>query len=212
MATRGDRHLHAIQLARQLAALGARLKTIHLVTGLPPRQAQRLFFPDARAIPRGRAPDSAEWYHGANLILRADACLIGAKYRQLRSQGLRAGEALLLAYRAYQAVTTRPCRISLDRAFSLVSYIDGIWLARAPTLAVLMCPDCGCAFLAAVGTVAQPGEACPFCRLLARFDQDHRIQASYPAHPTVDMTARQLGMLDLFHQLKLGAKGDNPPE
>src|SRR5574338_634864 len=86
MPTRGDRHLRAIQLAKQLAALGARLKTIHLITGIPPRQVQALFFPDPRSIPRGRAPDSAEWYHGANLILRADACLIGAKYRQLRLQ------------------------------------------------------------------------------------------------------------------------------
>ena len=38
MPTRGDRHLRAVQLAKQLAALGARLKTIHLITGIPPRQ------------------------------------------------------------------------------------------------------------------------------------------------------------------------------
>ncbi|TXT31891.1 MAG: hypothetical protein FD131_814 [Rhodocyclaceae bacterium] len=75
MLTRGDRHLHAMQQAKQLAALGARLKTIHIMTGMPPRQVQSLFFPDAHTIPRGRAPDSAEWYHGANLILRTDACL-----------------------------------------------------------------------------------------------------------------------------------------
>ena len=98
MPTRGDRHLRAIQLAKQLAALGARLKTIHLITGIPPRQVQSLFFPDPRSIPRGRAPDSAEWYHGANLILRSDACLIGARYRQLRNQGLAAGEALMVEY------------------------------------------------------------------------------------------------------------------
>jgi len=60
-------------------------------------------FPDRLAVPRGRSPDSPEWYHGANLILRSDACLIGARYRQLRNQGLAAGEALVFAYRAYQA-------------------------------------------------------------------------------------------------------------
>ena len=124
MPTRGDRHLRAIQLAKQLAELGARLKTIHSITGLPPREVQRLFFADPRTIPRGRAPDSTEWYHNANLILRTDACLIGAKYRQLRGQGLTAGEALVFAYRAYQAATLPPYRISLDRAFNLVSYID----------------------------------------------------------------------------------------
>ena len=209
MPTRGDRHLRAIQLAKQLAALGARLKTIHLITGIPPRQVQALFFPDPRSIPRGRAPDSAEWYHGANLIVRTDACLIGAKYRQLRVQGLTAGDALVLAYRAYQAATQPPHRISLDRAFNLVSYIDGIWLATAPTLSVLPCPSCGCEFITAVGTVAH-GDACPFCKLLERFHLDHRIQASYPARATRDMTERQLGMLALFHLLSPGS--DTPAE
>ncbi|RTL56506.1 MAG: hypothetical protein EKK46_04680 [Rhodocyclaceae bacterium] len=208
MPTRGDRHLRAVQLAKQLATLGARLKTIHFVTGIPPRQVQNLFFPDARSIPRGRAPDSAEWYHNANLIMRTDACLIGAKYRQLRDQGFTAGEALVFAYRAYQAVTMSPSRISLDRAFNLVSYIDGIWLASAPTLSVLTCPVCGCEFIAAVGTVASPSEACPFCKLLERFPVDHRIQASYPSRPTADMTDRQLGMLALFHKLSPDTGGD----
>lgn len=212
MSTRGDRQLRAIQQAKQLAALGARLKTIHIITGLPPRQVQRLFYPDARTIPRGRAPDSAEWYHGANLILRTDACLIGAKYRQLRNQGLTAGEALILAYRSYQSATRPPYRISLDRAFNLVSYIDGIWLARAPTLTILTCPGCGCEFIAAIGTTIHPGEACPFCKLLERFHVDHRIQASYPPRPVVDMTERQLGMLALFHKLSFAAEGDTPAE
>lgn len=212
MPTRGDRHLHAVQLAKQLAALGARLKTIHLITGIPPRQVQSLFFPDPRSIPRGRAPDSAEWYHSANLILRTDACLIGARYRQLRNQGLAAGEALVFAYRAYQGATLPPYRISLDRAFNLVSYIDGIWLTSAPALSVLTCSRCGCEFIAALGTVAHRGEACPFCKLLERFHLDHRIQASYPARPTLDLTERPTGMLALFHTLSPGADGDTPAE
>lgn len=210
MPTRGDRHLRAIYLAQQLALLGARLKTIHLITGIPPRQVQALFFPDPSSIPRGRAPDSPEWYHGANLILRADACLIGARYHQLRVQGLTAGDALILAYRAYQAATPPPHRISLDRAFNLVCYIDGIWLATAPTLAVLACPSCGCEFLAALGTVAHPDGSCPFCKLIERFHLDPRIRASYPPRPACDMTERQRGMLALLHLLRPGTDGDTP--
>lgn len=212
MPTRGDRHLRAIQLAKQLAALGARLKTIHCITGIPPREVQRLFFADPHTIPRGRAPDSTEWYHSANLILRTDACLIGAKYHQLRGQGLAAGEALVFAYRAYQAATLPPHRISLDRAFNLVSHIDGIWLARAPTLSVLTCPVCGCEFLAAIGTVAHSDEACPFCKLIERFPLDHRIQASYPAYPVTDSIVRQQGLLALFHKLSPDAEGETPAE
>ncbi|TXT31892.1 MAG: hypothetical protein FD131_815 [Rhodocyclaceae bacterium] len=119
---------------------------------------------------------------------------------------------MILAYRAYQSVTQAPYRISLDRAFNLISYVDGIWLASAPTLTVLTCPGCGCEFIAAVGTTLHPGDACPFCKLLERFHVDHRIQASYPARPPIDMTARQLGMLALFHKLSPGADGDNPTE
>jgi hypothetical protein len=122
---------------------------------------------------------------------------------------LAAGEALVFAYRAYQAATLPPYRISLDRAFNLVSYIDGIWLASAPALSVLTCPGCGCEFIAAVGTVAHPGEPCPFCKLLERFHLDHRIQASYPARPALCMTERQLGMLALFHKLSPEAEGPN---
>lgn len=212
MLSRGDRHLSAIQRAKQLAALGARLRTIQFVTGIPPRQAQRLFFPDAKLIPRGRAPDSAEWYHGANLILRADACIIGAKYHQLRRQGLHAADALILAYQAYCAVTTAPHRISMDRAFNLVSHIEGIWLARSPSLSLLTCPDCGCGFLAAMGTVARPGEPCPFCKLVQRVQVDHRIQASYPVRPAPNATQLQLNMLSRFYVLHAEAKADTPAE
>ncbi len=66
--------------------------------------------------------------------------------------------------------------------------------------------------IAAVGTIIHSGEACPFCKLLERFHVDHRIQASYPARPAIDMTTRQLGMLALFHKLSPCAKGDNPAE
>jgi len=212
MPTRGDRRLCAMQLAKQLAALGARLKTIHLITGIPPRQVQSLFFPDARSIPRGRAPDSAEWYHGANLILRADACLIGVKYHQLRIQGLTAGAALVLAYRAYRAATLPPYRISLDRAFTLVSYLDGIWLVHTPTLVVLTCPGCGSDFLAAAGSVSHRGEPCPFCKILERFHADHRIQASYPARPAIDASESPLCLLALFHRTNRTAESDSPPD
>lgn len=212
MPTRGDRHLSAVQRAKQLAALGARLRTIQFVTGIPPRQAQRLFFPDAKVIPRGRAPDSAEWYHGANLILRADACIVGAKYHQLRRQGLHTADALILAYQAYCAVTTAPHRISMDRAFNLVSHLEGIWLARSPSLSLLTCPDCGCGFLAAMGTVVRPGELCPFCKLVQRVQVDHRVQASYPERPAPDVTQLQLDMLSRFHVLHAEAKADTPAE
>ena len=47
--------------AKDCCDLGARARTIHYVTGLTPRDVQRLFFTDPNTTPRGRAPDSPEW-------------------------------------------------------------------------------------------------------------------------------------------------------
>ena len=135
MPTRGDRHLRAIQLAGAVAALGARLKTIHLITGIPPRQVQALL-PRSPAIPRGDAPPIRPGGTTAPTSLAYRRLPLSApRRRQLRVQG-SAGDALVLAYRAYQ--TGRHAAASPHqpgcRAFSLVSYIDGIW--RLPHHAV----------------------------------------------------------------------------
>ena len=58
MRNRAERHLRAVKLAMDCAELGARVRTIHHLCGLPPRELQRLLFSDPYAIPRGRAPDS----------------------------------------------------------------------------------------------------------------------------------------------------------
>ena len=127
MPTRADRHVGAILLAQQCAELGARCRTIHLITGLKPRELQWLFFSDPQATPRGRAPDSPEWYHSANLLHRAEASIFSSVYKRLRSTGFAAGEALVSAYRSYRSICQCPYRISFDRAFDLASHTDGIW-------------------------------------------------------------------------------------
>ena len=90
MQSRVDRQLRALALAKACAACGARVRTIGHLTGLPPREALRLLFPDRMAVPRGRSPDSPEWYHGANLLHRAEASIVVALYRR-RVAALSAG-------------------------------------------------------------------------------------------------------------------------
>ena len=182
MPTRADRHVGAILLAQQCAELGARCRTIHLITGLKPRELQWLFFTDPQATPRGRAPDSPEWYHSANLLHRAEASILGSVYKRLRDSGFGAGEALVSAYRSYRSICQCPYRISFDRAFDLASHTDGIWLARSPAFSVAVCAACSSQFLAAFGTVAARSDDCPFCRLLQRFHTDPRLQRSFPVH------------------------------
>jgi flagellar transcriptional activator FlhC len=183
--TRADHHLRAVRLAQECAMLGARTRTIHHVTGLPPREIQRLFFNDPQAIPRGRPPDSPDWYHSANLLNRAEASIFAATYCRLRRTGFGAGNSLVSAYRHYQLVCQPPYRISFDRAFDLASHTDGIWIAKSSSFDVISCPACHSRFLAAVGTVAS-ADICPFCKLLERYGTDPRLQSSFPTRPMID--------------------------
>lgn len=180
--TRAERKLCAMRLAQECAELGARVRTIHHLTGLNPRDVQRLFFNDPQAIPRGRPPNSLEWYHGANLIAKTESSIFMSIYRRLRNTDFGAAEALVSAYRGYQAVCQYPHRISFDRAFDLASHTDGIWLARTPVFEVLACPTCDSDVLMAIGSLVHSGEHCPFCKLVQRYSCDPRLQASFPKH------------------------------
>lgn len=182
MPTRADRHLRIVRLAKDCAELGARVRTIHSMTGLPPREIQRLFFADPQAIPRGRPPDSPEWYHSANLLFRTDASILATTYRRLRLAGFGPDDALVGAYRHYRTVCQAPHRISFDRAFDLASHTDGIWIAKSPSFSVVTCPSCASEFLATLGTVPR-SEPCPFCKLVQRYGNDPRVQTSFPVHP-----------------------------
>lgn len=209
MPTRADRHLRAVQLAKDCAVLGARARTIHCITGLPPREIQRLFFNDPQATPRGRPPASQDWYHSANLLFRADSSIFVATYRRLRTTDFSAGDALVGAYRHYQMVCQAPYRISFDRAFDLASHTDGIWIAKSSSFSVVTCPICGSEFLAAVGTVPT-GDVCPFCKLVRRYGTDPRVQSSFPTRPLLDPAAFQLGMMALCCESTSRVDGDSP--
>jgi hypothetical protein len=180
MPQRADRRLRSLLLARDCALLGARTRTIHHVTGLSVREAQRLFFPDPARIPRGRAPDSPEWYHGSNLLHQVEASLFVVAYRRLRSTGFGPGDSLVGAYRHYQCFCHRPYRVSFDRAFDLAAHTDGIWVAKDRSLSVVNCPHCDSDYLDSLGAEFQHVGPCPFCRLCQRHRVDPRVRGSFP--------------------------------
>jgi len=198
MQSRVDRQIRALALAKACAAHGARVRTISRITGLLPRDLLHLLFPDRQAVPRGRSPDSPEWYHGANLLCRAEASIVVAVHRRLRAADLGAGEALLGAYHHYCGVCQAPHRISFDRAFDLVAHTDGIWLTEAQSFSLVTCAKCRSAFLAAFGAVARSNDPCPFCKLVQRYGTDPRVQSSFPARPLAAPAPMQLGMLSLL--------------
>ena len=200
MHTRAERHLRAMRQAKDCCELGARSRTIHHVTGLTPRDVQRLFFTDPQTTPRGRAPDSPEWYHGANLLYRAEASIVVALYRRLRDGGFAAAEALVAAYRHYGSICEPPQRISFDRAFDLAAHTDGLWLTSVQSFSLVACPTCHSGYLAAYGSAPRSNDECPFCKLVQRYGTDQRVQASFPVRPLPDLSEVELGAHRLLNR------------
>jgi flagellar transcriptional activator FlhC len=198
MESRVDRQLRALRLAKACAAHGARVRTICHLTGITPREVLRLFFENRSAVPRGRPPDSPEWYHGANLLYRADASIVMSMYGRLRAAGFGAGDSLVGAYDQYCGIGPGPHRISFDRAFDLAAHTEGVWLTSTKSFSIVACPACHSECLASYGTIAASNDQCPFCRLVQRFRTDPRVQASFPVRPLVVPSSRQLGLIALL--------------
>ena len=198
MESRVDRQLRALRLAKACAAHGARVRTICHLTGIPPRQVLRLFFENRSVVPRGRPPDSPEWYHGANLLYRADASIVMSMYSRLRAAGFGGNDSLVGAYDQYHGIGPCPHRISFDRAFDLAAHTEGIWLTDTQSFSLVACPACRSEFLASYGSIATSNDQCPFCRLVQRFRTDPRVQASFPVRPLVVPSSRQLGLIALL--------------
>lgn len=184
-----DLRMRALELARDCATLGARVRTIHHLTGLRPREQLHLLFTDSKRPPRGRAPDTREWYHKANLLYQTEASVVIANFRRLRCMGFAATEALISAYRYYQSIYLPPHRISFDRAFDLAANTEGRWIAKFSSFHVLMCPRCGSEYLDSVGAGVSSDWHCPFCRLVDRHKREPRLTASFPSMPATSAEA-----------------------
>ena len=179
-------HLRALQYAQQCVAFNARPKTIALLTGLEPKEVTRHFPPERLRC--GRFPSSPEWYHTANLIHKAEASIVLANYRRIRSLGFSAQEALLTGFRRYVDVVAGDPAINFDRAFNLVCHLDGLWRVPERSFDLRTCPHCGRQYLIPIGETL-PVEECVFCKLVARYPSDHRLQSRFPPRPLPDLTA-----------------------
>lgn len=206
VSKRIDRRVRALALSRDCAELGARVRTIHHITGIGTRELVRLLFTDRSQPPRGRAPDTREWYHAANLLSRTEASVIVSNFRRLRAMDFGAGEALVCSYRYYRSVYQTPHRISFDRAFDLASHTDGLWIASAPSFSLVECKACGSEFLDALGSRVHSSAPCPFCRLVRRVDLDPRVRESFPRPPPIDQEIANR----LVRQLHPEPGGENP--
>jgi flagellar transcriptional activator FlhC len=197
-----ERHIRSLSIAKTCADLGARIRTIAYITGLEHNELVRLLFVDKHTAPRGRPPDSPEWYHQkANLIAKVEAAMFVAVYCRMRNLGFGPTDALVGGFRHYREQCEKTPRISFDRAFDLVCHTQGIWTVDRPQLALATCPRCQSQHLTCLGERPGYHRACPFCQLVKRYWSDKRVQATFPprALPTVKST--QFGLLSPFLSL-----------
>lgn len=191
LARSSERHLKRIALARECLQLGARQRTIEILTGLHGRQIAGLLHADQCIPPRGRPPDTPEWYHGGTMLDRTEASVFATLYRRLRDLEFEPVRALLGAYRHYRTVCWHAHRLSFDRAFDLARHLDGIWNAPEACFSLATCPDCGSQYLTDAGPRVRSNHDCPFCKLMARYRCDPRVQTSFPTPPLPDPACLQ---------------------
>lgn len=177
--------VHSLLLAQDCAQLGARVRTIQYLTGLPAFELMRLLFNDSHPAPRGRAPDTREWYHRANLLHRAEASVVVGNFARLRHAGFGPADALVAAYQDYKALYGQRCRISFDRAFDLAAHTAALWLTTKPSFHLVPCANCGCEGIDAPGLHRVRHSRCPFCDLASRLDRDPRLAATLRPEPIV---------------------------
>jgi hypothetical protein len=183
-----DRRIRTFKVAKDCAELGATFRTICSITGLARREVIDLFRADGATLLGGRPPISSEWYHTANLLNRIEASIVISIYRRIRDLGFEPAEALVAAYRHYQAACRQHPRINFDRAFHMVSHVDGVWLAKSGNLSLLLCKACSSQYVAATSAKVMSAQDCPFCKLLARFPLEARIQSAFPVRDTSDLS------------------------
>jgi len=194
-----QRHIRALALATECAELGARIRTMQLLTGLSPSQLQHLFRHPLSGPRRGRHPDSREWYHTANLLCRTEASIVVVLFRRLAARGIDPPNALIAAYRHYATACKTAPRITFDRAFDLVAHTTGRWFVTGRSFSVFICPECQSEYLTSLSLAPITNHECPFCKLLKRYTKDPRIQASYPMRPTPHV-AQMLWIRSLWYE------------
>lgn len=191
---RSERQLQRLRWARECALWGARQRTIEIVTGLNHRQVLRLLHAESRVPPRGRPPDTPEWYHGGTLLDRTEACVFATCYQRLRALDFEPARALLGAYRHYRGVCWHTPRLSFDRGFDLARHLDGIWNAKEACFSLAACADCASSHLTEPGTGDYRRHDCPFCKLLTRYARDPRVQTHFPTPPLPDPVCLRWGL------------------
>ena len=190
-----DRHLRALSIAKECGILGARVRTVMLITGLSRSETVRILV-DEGAFPKsGKHPESPEWLHKCNLFSQIEASIFISMYRRFRSHGISPSESLVTAFKHYLVYFDSKARLNFDRAFNLVCHIDGIWSCTKPSMSLLICTTCRSQYLSSLCHPMHDHRNCPFCKLIDRYKWDKRVQDYLPSRPLEISDALHVGLL-----------------
>jgi len=193
-----------ICLIRDCIALGARSTTIMFMTGLTKRRVLR-YLTDPASRCRGNLPYRPdEWLFDGVLQERLHAAVLIARYRRIVRHGYGPAEALISAYRHClaqygSAKNAEPddgpehvgFRLNFDRAFGLVSHLEGRWVAKAPTIGVIRCSECSSEYVHPTAKAGPTGR-CPSCESVQRYAMNRRFRDVFPARVIPDQADCQL--------------------
>jgi len=184
---RFERHLEALKLARDCVELGARLPTVHSLTGLRPYLIKQLL-PSPSLRVSGRPPMSVWNVVGRNIMTAIEVSEICRVFEELLRLGVSDGRALVTTYRVYAmrqkrggrrdgprkraVLGLKHVRISFERAFEVVRACFGAW-EGSRGLQLMTCGCCGSRHVACMGAVPKNGQECPYCRLRKNFEHNN---------------------------------------
>jgi flagellar transcriptional activator FlhC len=182
-----DQHWAMLCWSRLALSLGARMSVVEKVTGIDRSELIRIFTePKEHRKSCGNSPKSIGWFIRANLLVTIQTAHFYAIFSQLRDAGILPAEALIKAYEKYFQNFEHDVRLSFDRAFQLVSLVDGYWTKGTPLLQKSVCNRCGALYL-----VERRGESsvkdCPLCELSSRYARSVRLSRTVPSPSLVAM-------------------------
>lgn len=167
-------HFRRLGIAREALDLGARRSVVQQITGITEAELRRVFG-DCPALTanRGGRPSSVDkLFQGREMHLHASDFYNG--FHHLFHRGVPPDEAMVVAYRRYQARHAGDARLGFDRAFSVVMSVCRLWTAAAPSLKSLRCEACGALFLAPIGASALGETPCTYCKVARRLTRHAR--------------------------------------
>lgn len=176
---------YRLQLANSALKFNARSKVIERITGLTQRELQRVFYDRPEYHHRsGRTHASPAWFTSVNLIVSYHAAWFYGLFRAITSRGIPPGEALVTAYEKYLARFGHDKRIDFDRAFFLITCVDGYWTTDEPALRPIECPECHGIYIGEFYDGKLNLGDCPLCRVAKSYEYSNRVKTAL-AHPAL---------------------------